>query len=92
MSIANEIERLRIAKSDIKQSLINKGVTVSDEDTISTYASKIDSIPEAEPIDPLMKNIGNISAGITYKLWDMTVPTVYEPLLKNITNSIYEEV
>lgn len=44
MSIATEINRLQVAKQDIKQAIINKGVAVSDVETIDTYASKIDQI------------------------------------------------
>ena len=43
MSIANEITRLQNAKTSIKTSIENKGVTVGDG-TLNTYASKIDAI------------------------------------------------
>ena len=43
MSIVSEITRLQNAKSDIKASIENKGVTVGDG-TIDTYASKINEI------------------------------------------------
>lgn len=44
MSIASEISRLQTAKADIKTAIENKGVTVADNLTISSYASKIDEI------------------------------------------------
>lgn len=44
MNIATEVERLERAKSDLKTAIINKGVEVSDTDTLDTYASKVDSI------------------------------------------------
>lgn len=42
--IANQIERLNKAKSDIKASIIAKGGIVPDTATIDTYASVIDGI------------------------------------------------
>lgn len=44
MSISNEITRLTNAKAAIKQSIVNKGVRVSDTDLLDDYASKIDAI------------------------------------------------
>lgn len=44
MSIADQITRLNNAKAAIKQSIINKGVSVSDTDLLDDYASKIDAI------------------------------------------------
>lgn len=44
MSIASEITRLQTAKANIKTSIENKGVTVSSDATLDTYASLIDSI------------------------------------------------
>ena len=43
MSIANEIQRLQTAKTDIKTAIESKGVTVGDG-TIDTYAEKINEI------------------------------------------------
>lgn len=43
-TIAEEIQRLKLAKSDIKTSLINKGVAVDDTATLDTYPALIDSI------------------------------------------------
>ena len=90
MSIATEIERLKIAKADIKQSIINKGVAVSDDDSISTYASKIDSIKSGgDSIIPVVSNIKNKTSS---KQGMFTTPIAEVPTLFNITNSIYEEV
>lgn len=44
MSIASEISRLQTAKADIKTAIENKGVTVADNLTISSYAPLIDEI------------------------------------------------
>lgn len=44
MSVASELNLLRQTKAAIKQSIINKGVSVSDSDAFSTYSSKIDAI------------------------------------------------
>lgn len=44
MTIANEINRLNNAKAAIKQSIENKGVTVSDEAKLDEYPALIDSI------------------------------------------------
>ncbi len=44
MSISDQITRLNNAKAAIKQSIINKGVSVSDTDLLDDYASKIDAI------------------------------------------------
>ena len=49
MSIASEITRLQNAKSDIKASIENKGVTVGDG-TIDTYASKINEISTSSAV------------------------------------------
>lgn len=46
MSIANEITRLQGAKEALKQSIKAKGVSVSDDDTLDTYASKVDAIEQ----------------------------------------------
>lgn len=46
MSIANEITRLQGAKEALKQSIKAKGVSVSDDATIDTYASKVDAIEQ----------------------------------------------
>lgn len=43
-TIAENLQRIETAKSDIRTAIINKGVDVPSGDTIDTYASKIDSI------------------------------------------------
>jgi hypothetical protein len=44
MSIANEIERLQVAKSDLATSIASKGVTVPANATLDDYAALVDSI------------------------------------------------
>lgn len=44
MSIQSEIQRLTTAKSDLKQSIGNKGVTIPDEASIDTYNHYVDLI------------------------------------------------
>lgn len=44
MSIASEITRLQNAKADLKTAIEAKGITVGDNDTIDTYASKVEGI------------------------------------------------
>ena len=51
MSIANEIERLQTAKTDLKTAIMAKGVEVADTDTIDTYASKVEAIESGKGID-----------------------------------------
>lgn len=43
-TIAENLQRIETAKSDIRTAIINKGVDVPSGDTIDTYAAKIDSI------------------------------------------------
>ena len=43
-TIAENLQRIETAKSDIRTAIINKGVDVSSGDTIDTYAAKIVSI------------------------------------------------
>ena len=43
-TVAEEIQRLKQAKSDIKASIINKGVAVDDTATLDAYPALIDSI------------------------------------------------
>lgn len=48
MSIATEITRLQNAKSSIKQSIENKGVSVPSDETLSNYNTYIDNITQGE--------------------------------------------
>lgn len=41
---AEKLNKLQVTKDAIKQSIINKGISVSDTDTFASYPSKIDSI------------------------------------------------
>ena len=58
MSIADQINRLNNAKAAIKQSLANKGVTVSDSALLDEYPALIDSIP-MEGGDPWFETMWN---------------------------------
>lgn len=49
-TIAEEIQRLKQAKSSIKASIENKGVTVSDTATLDAYPALIDSIASSPTI------------------------------------------
>jgi hypothetical protein len=62
LSISLEITRLQNAKSDIKTSIENKGVTVG-EGTIDTYASKIDQISTEKPEQ--IKTVTPTAEGLT---------------------------
>ena len=44
MSVQTQIDRLNKAKSDLKTSITNKGVAVSDDALISDYPALVDSI------------------------------------------------
>ena len=59
MSVASEITRLQNAKSDIKASIENKGVTVGDG-TIDTYASKINEISTSSAVPQFTGNYDKI--------------------------------
>ena len=49
-TLQEEINRIKTAKSDIQDALISKGVSVKNEESISTYADKINSISVTEYI------------------------------------------
>ena len=49
-TLEQEIIRIKTAKSDMQDALISKGVSVEDEESISTYADKINSISVTEYI------------------------------------------
>lgn len=44
MTISEQLTALANIKADIKQAIIDKGVTISDSDAFSTYADKISSL------------------------------------------------
>ena len=43
-TIAENLERIQSAKSDIRTAIINQGVDVPEDDRIETYAEKINGI------------------------------------------------
>lgn len=64
-TIAEEIQRLKQAKSSIKTSIENKGVTVSDTATLDAYPALIDSIEQTTAtID-----VGAMGGKFAYSKW-----------------------
>ena len=69
MSIASEITRLQTAKSDLKTSIENKGVTVPSATLIDGYASLVDQISTGSGRE--------YEAGIYTPAEDISNPTIY---------------
>lgn len=44
MSVTQEINRLSYSKNEIRQSIINKGINIPEEEKIDTYSTYIDKI------------------------------------------------
>ena len=67
MSIASEIERLQGAKSEIKTSIENKGVTVSSDAKLDDYSDYIDSIASGgtDTSDATLSSNSELLAGVT---------------------------
>lgn len=59
MSVQTQIDRLNKAKSDLKTSITNKGVTVSDDALISDYPALVDSIQTGS--DLKLKDVQSVS-------------------------------
>ena len=59
MSVQTQIDRLNKAKSDLKTSITNKGVTVSDDALISDYPALVDSIQTGS--DLRLKDVQSVS-------------------------------
>lgn len=57
-TIAENLQRIETAKSDIRTAIIGKGVDVPSGDTIDTYAAKIDSIPSGGTSEPKLYQYG----------------------------------
>lgn len=80
MSIASEITRLNNAKTSIKNSIINKGVTVSDTKKIDEYSTLIDSIetkkPEQSKTVTPSESVQNITPDNGYTLSQVTVEAI----------------
>ena len=88
MSIATEIERIQNAKASLKTAIENKGVEVGN-DTIDTYASKIDEITASEDLDA---ELNDYETKVT--LQSTTLDTIIEALKdKGVpnTDAIYEK-
>ena len=45
MSIASELTRIQTAKSNLRQSIINKGGTVASDALLGAYATAVDNLP-----------------------------------------------
>lgn len=54
MSISSEIQRIQLAKADIKAAIEGKGVTVSSNATLDDYADLIDSISTGGGVTPIL--------------------------------------
>ena len=80
MSIASEITRINDAKTSIKNSIINKGVTVLDTQKIDEYSTLIDSIetkkPEQTKSATPSESVQNITPDDGYTLSQVTVEAI----------------
>ena len=69
MSIANEITRLQTAKSDIKTSIENKGVTIPSNEKIDNYSDYIDEIETGgqgtDDSDATLNSNSQLLSGVT---------------------------
>ena len=93
MSIADQITRLNNAKAAIKQSLENKGVTVSDSALLDEYPALINSIP-LEGGDPYYEEFYNLRTNNGTNMTSMFARTSGELDLRrvdvsNVTNMMY---
>lgn len=71
MSIAEEIQRLKQAKSEIKTSIINKGVAVDDAATLDAYPALIDSIQTGGSTTTIYKLKNGTKLGnSTFTVWN----------------------
>lgn len=70
-TVAEEIQRLKQAKSDIKASIINKGVAVDDTATLDAYPALIDSIQTGGSTTTVYKLKNGTKLGSsTFTLWN----------------------
>ena len=80
MSIASEITRINDAKTSIKNSIINKGITVLDTQKIDEYSTLIDSIetkkPEQSKSATPSESVQNIAPDSGYTLSQVTVEAI----------------
>lgn len=80
MSIANEITRINDAKTSIKNSIINKGITVLDTQKIDEYSALIDSIetkkPEQSKSATPSESVQNITPDNGHTLSQVTVEAI----------------
>ena len=65
-TIVQNIETLNTIKNDIKKAINDKGVTVTDSDSFTLYASKIDQIKQGEGggAEPVLESISITKNGI----------------------------
>lgn len=90
MSIASEITRINDAKTSIKNSIINKGITVLDTQKIDEYSTLIDSIETKKPeqsksVTP-SESVQNVTPDNGYTLSQVTVEAISKTYIgSNIT-------
>ena len=66
-TISDKLNKLIQTKTDIKNAIIGKGISVSDSDTFSSYASKISQI-QGQISSVNVNSIEDLKAGWKYKL------------------------
>lgn len=88
MSIASEISRLQTAKSNLKTSIENKGVTVPSATTLDGYAALVDQISGGGSSDSLTLTITSTMANpiTTYSVPKSQVDSIVanKPLLLRV--------
>lgn len=60
MSVSTEINRLKTAKSNIKNSIEEKGITVPNAEKITNYYQYIDQLPSLEEYLEMQEKLKNI--------------------------------
>lgn len=90
MSILAEIERIQQTKADLKTAIINKGVDVSDTDTLDTFASKVESISDSGI--PANMEWANHTTKVMIKddSWAEEETVMYVPNLTSLAESFKE--
>lgn len=94
-TIAQEITRIQTAKSDLKISIENKGVTVPSSALIDEYAGYVDQIQQGSSENPFdgvrlayLLSTGNVSAPEGRFLDNLDL--IYNADFSNITNQTFE--
>ena len=79
MSVQSEIERLNVAKADIRTAIIDKGVEVADDLSISGYAEKINEISAASTEEYINVNLDCSNVQLEFyngKTWEITPSSI----------------